>query len=393
MGGPCYGGPAIRIVIPTRRRVEVAAPLDGAAAVRDVYLGHGTATTSTTLRPAIIPIAAVLVAAAIAALVTIVPEWMRMAHAQADAKKANEKTALQNITNAPLIPDVEMLAEPALTFQSAPFRFEFGHDPERTHIALAAPSLESSFARRRQLLFSTEAVGSEALRRNEASAFIRENERTLTDSVGVIRLPPARPVKDHYDQARNKSSPSNDAPTMVGSTRNSSFATFAWLKKLFRFEDAQSAPILPLEADSRTAVYDIKGQMVYLPNGEKLEAHSGLGKWLDDARYVNVKGQGPTPPNTYRLALREQPFHGVQAIRLIPVGGGNMYGRDGMLAHSYMLGPDGQSNGCVSLRDYQKFLQAFLRADINRLIVVARLEKAPSRVAYTDLTAADIVAH
>jgi hypothetical protein len=36
--------------------------------------------------------------------------------------------------------------------------------------------------------------------------------------------------------------------------------------------------------------------------------------------------------------LREELFHGVHAIRLNPVGGGNMFGRDGMLAHTYMLG-------------------------------------------------------
>ena len=72
-----------------------------------------------------------------------------------------------------------------------------------------------------------------------------------------------------------------------------------------------------------------------------------------------------------------------------------MYGRAGMLAHPYMLGPNGQSNGCISIHDYPKFLQAFLRGDINRLIVVAHLDKAPVRAAYTQahLVAADIVAH
>ena len=35
--------------------------------------------------------------------------------------------------------------------------------------------------------------------------------------------------------------------------------------------------------------------------------------------------------------------------------------RDGMLAHTYMLGPKGESNGCVSFRDYSKFLAAFRR--------------------------------
>jgi hypothetical protein len=35
-----------------------------------------------------------------------------------------------------------------------------------------------------------------------------------------------------------------------------------------------------------------------------------------------------------------------------------MFGRDGLLAHPYMLGPNGQSNGCVSFSDYPAFLDA-----------------------------------
>lgn len=127
-----------------------------------------------------------------------------------------------------------------------------------------------------------------------------------------------------------------------------------------------------------TAVYDISAHVVYLPNGEKLEAHSGLGSRLDDPRYVNVKGQGATPPNVYELVLRKQSFHGVQAIRLIPVGDGNMYGRDGILAHSYMLGPNGQSNGCVSFDKYPVFLNAFLKGEVDHLVVVDRLSTAPN---------------
>ena len=130
--------------------------------------------------------------------------------------------------------------------------------------------------------------------------------------------------------------------------------------------------------DSRTAVYDISARSVYLPSGRKLEAHSGLGDKMDDPRYVAVKNRGPTPPNVYDLTLRERPFHGVQAIRLTPIDEGKMFGRDGMLAHSYMLGPNGQSNGCVSFNDYRVFLQAFLRGEIDRLVVVARLPNSPS---------------
>jgi Protein of unknown function (DUF2778) len=127
-------------------------------------------------------------------------------------------------------------------------------------------------------------------------------------------------------------------------------------------------------ADSRTAIYDIEAHTVYLPGGQRLEAHSGLGQRLDDPRHVGEKNRGATPPNVYDLVLREAPFHGVQAIRLNPVDDGKMFGRDGILAHTYMLGPSGQSFGCVSFKDYQQFLKAFLRGEIDRLVVVPYLE-------------------
>jgi hypothetical protein len=133
-----------------------------------------------------------------------------------------------------------------------------------------------------------------------------------------------------------------------------------------------------LDPDGRTAVYDISARTVYMPDGRRLEAHSGLGDRMDDPRHVNVKREGPTPPNVYNLSLRENLFHGVRAIRLNPVGDGKMYGRDGILAHSYLLGPSGESNGCVSFTDYPAFLNAFLRGEVTRLVVVERLANPPS---------------
>jgi hypothetical protein len=131
--------------------------------------------------------------------------------------------------------------------------------------------------------------------------------------------------------------------------------------------------------DSRIAVYDISARTVYLPTGEKLEAHSGLGDKMDDPRYVNVRMRGSTPPNVYALTLREELFHGVRAIRLNPIDEGRMFGRAGILAHTYMLGPNGQSNGCVSFKDYPKFLQAFLSGEVDLLLVVPNLTTEPPR--------------
>jgi hypothetical protein len=149
-------------------------------------------------------------------------------------------------------------------------------------------------------------------------------------------------------------------------------------KKQLRVAEAPVDSNSPPNADGHTAIYDIVAHSVYLPDGQRLEAHSGFGSYLDDPRHVSEKDQGPTPPNVYDLTLREEPFHGVRAIRLIPVGGGNMFGRDGMLAHSYMLGPNGQSNGCVSFNDYPAFLNAVLSGEVNRLVVVEHLATAPS---------------
>ena len=127
--------------------------------------------------------------------------------------------------------------------------------------------------------------------------------------------------------------------------------------------------------DRTTAVYDISAHTVYLPDGTKLEAHSGLGSKLDDPRFVNVRMLGPTPPHIYDLQPRETLFHGVPALRLNPVGGEEaIFGRSGLLAHSYMLGPNGDSNGCVSFKDYNAFLQAYRNGEVKRLAVVTRVE-------------------
>ena len=126
--------------------------------------------------------------------------------------------------------------------------------------------------------------------------------------------------------------------------------------------------------DRQTAVYDISAHMVYLPDGTKLEAHSGLGSSLDDPRSANIRMRGVTPPHLYDLKPREALFHGVAALRLNPVGGeGAIYGRSGLLAHTFMLGPNGDSNGCVSFRDYNAFLEAYRNKGVRRLAVVAHL--------------------
>jgi hypothetical protein len=167
-----------------------------------------------------------------------------------------------------------------------------------------------------------------------------------------LRLPPDRDVQNHRADAPPKATVSK-VRVSLGQVRKD---------------------VPPPDDDGRTAIYDITARAVYLPNGRRLEAHSGFGDLMDNPRHVQVRMQGATPPNVYNLTLRERLFHGVRAIRLNPVDGSKMYGRAGILAHSYMLGPNGQSNGCVSFSDYPEFLNAFLRGEVTRLVVVERLE-------------------
>lgn len=133
-----------------------------------------------------------------------------------------------------------------------------------------------------------------------------------------------------------------------------------------------SPDVAKVGTDRYTAVYDISARTVYLPDGTKLEAHSGLGDRLDNPAFVHERMRGPTPPALYSLTPREALFHGVAALRLTPISG-SVFGRAGLLAHTFMLGPRGDSNGCVSFRDYQAFLRAYQSGQVKRLAVVAHL--------------------
>jgi hypothetical protein len=154
----------------------------------------------------------------------------------------------------------------------------------------------------------------------------------------------------------------------------------ASLKHLLQNDPRPAAEVDP----GQTAIYDISSRSVYLPNGRRLEAHSGLGSHMDDPKSVASRNTGVTPPNLYELMMRESKFHGVRAIRLIPKDDSKMYGRSGILAHTYMLGPNGQSNGCVSFSDYPAFLDAYERGNVSRLLVVDHLSDHLRRTRHPD---------
>jgi hypothetical protein len=130
--------------------------------------------------------------------------------------------------------------------------------------------------------------------------------------------------------------------------------------------------------DSTTAVYDISARVVYMPDGSTFEAHSGLGNLLDDPAHVDARNAGATPPGTYEMKPRERLFHGVPALRMTPVDGSDTFGRTGLLVHSYMLGPNGDSNGCVSVKNYERFLKAYRDGVVKRLVVVIDLKSSVS---------------
>ncbi|MBV8924318.1 MAG: DUF2778 domain-containing protein [Bradyrhizobium sp.] len=192
-------------------------------------------------------------------------------------------------------------------------------------------------------------------------------------SAGDIPLPRARPAGADVQMAAAEAPPAPQQPENRSvlqklSDLMPSKLTLASLTPFQRGPD-----LAALGYDNQTAVYDISAHAVYLPNGSTLEAHSGLGRLRDDADHVDQRMVGATPPATYELKPREQLFHGVRALRMLPTDGSTTLGRAGLLVHSYMLGPEGDSNGCVSIRDYERFRKAYDDGEITRLIVVPSL--------------------
>jgi len=208
-------------------------------------------------------------------------------------------------------------------------------------------------------------------------------------SVPDVPLPRSRPAAADIAVAAIDVTPKPDVPARPDCT---------WMQKLSDLIPARltlasltpgdglfrSHPDLQsLGYDGQTAVYDISAHKVYLPSGLTLEAHSGLGMLKDNPDTVQARNAGATPPAIYDLRPREKLFHGVRALRMIPADGSDTLGRAGLLVHSFMLGPDGDSNGCVSIRDYVRFRKAYDDGELNRLVVVPTMTAAPASAART----------
>ena len=132
---------------------------------------------------------------------------------------------------------------------------------------------------------------------------------------------------------------------------------------------------------TKVAIYDVSSATVYLPDGTKLRAHSGIGGMRDNPRYEHVKMRGPTPAGIYRLSMREERFYGVEAIRMTSIDGRDPKNRTGLLTHTNLLRGQKGSHGCVAFQNYQPFLRAFKRGQITMMIVVPELPSSRTQLA------------
>jgi hypothetical protein len=281
---------------------------------------------------------------------------------------------------------VSKAAPEALSFES---RFQSAAliDPQPTPTApplavrASSPELDTKLQQARDLL-------AQKLQSPDWRTALVGDSRPPT--VTAVPLPRSRPLEASLE-------PAPGAPALAPAPAAESDNRTV-LQKLADFAPARAAlasltptdglfstgpDLTALGYDSLTAVYDITARAVYLPNGAKLEAHSGMGSLMDDPAHVNERMVGATPPATYDLKPRERLFHGIQALRMIPLSDGDTLGRTGLLTHSYMLGPNGDSNGCVSIRNYDKFLAAYKNGEIRRLVVVPSLSDAATAARHT----------
>jgi hypothetical protein len=202
------------------------------------------------------------------------------------------------------------------------------------------------------------------------------DETLSSQRADAVPMPRSRPVQADFASQVASSQAFADANPRVDNrnflekfTDKIRLASLTPDSGLFR----KGPDLAALGYDSQTAVYDIGAKAVYLPSGVVLEAHSGMGALMDDPDHVDQRMVGATPPATYDLKPREKPFHGVRALRMTPAEGTSALGRVGLLTHNYMLGPRGDSNGCVSIKDYDRFLKAYDNGEFNRLVVVPRI--------------------
>jgi hypothetical protein len=330
-----------------------------------------------------------------AALVGSALTWMHGTHRPADVatKVGATMSAVmpqKSPDGAPASPDFSQRAKTALTFED---RFAVQTDPtlspDTAYVWSPAGGLSTLFVRSVAPADRLAALPMPAPIVAARNAPPQTQAQREADLVPMPRAHPGGATPLAKGSVRPIPVPAQPEQTpQTAEQKPASTGFFGFLSHIFTPAEKPNVKAL-FAANPKAAVYDIAAHVVYLPNGEALEAHSGYGQWLDDPQSYARKDRGVTPPNVYKLTLREKLFHGVKALRLVPVGEeAKMYGRDGMLAHTYMLGPNGQSNGCVSFKNYTKFLQAFASGEVDQLIVLPRVPAAPVAPAATTVAQA-----
>ncbi len=130
-------------------------------------------------------------------------------------------------------------------------------------------------------------------------------------------------------------------------------------KKTDGVELAPKPPALN-QFDRFTAVYDLMAHTVFLPDGSRLEAHSGLGplgtippmSWKRTGarrRRMNMNSRCARACSTACRRCGSIPSAGRMRSMAAP----------GCSPTPTCWGPDGDSNGCVSFKNYDAFLAAF----------------------------------
>lgn len=286
--------------------------------------------------------------------------------------------------------DSSSLVTAALPPASSPSfedRFASLSDNSTSARELGLRTMERSALNAVQLkLRDARAMLAQKLQGNDWRSTLTENDQPVTEEpprpsqhADAVPVPRARPVQADFSAQIASSQAYAEANPRVDN-RNF-FEKFTDKIRLASLTPGDGllgrAPNLAaLGYDSKTAVYDIKAKALYLPSGVAIEAHSGMGALMDDPDHVDQRMVGATPPATYDLKPREKLFHGVRALRMTPTDGTSALGRVGLLTHTYMLGPRGDSNGCVSIKDYDRFLKAYDNGEFNRLVVVRSLGEA-----------------
>jgi hypothetical protein len=326
------------------RRVEpVAAQIRQIPrAVRAVKSARLSKPSDTEIRRAQLTVAAIRVAherrVAAQAQVALAEESKRAAKAKIVAALARAKSAVQQVETLSVKPSlVTALVEDIPVRDIQPFG-----------LVLAEPKNEEDVALPSQVPLP------------EARPLI---ERVDTDQKPAEEKPAVRSRRDKTDDAKDVAYAKPER-SLLGDLFKSKTNHTGWLGK-----------------GTKVAIYDVSNATVYLPDGTKLRAHSGIGHMRDNPRYEHVTMRGPTPAGIYRLKMREKRFYGVEAIRMTSIDGRDPKNRTGLLTHTNLLRGQKGSHGCVAFQNYEPFLRAFKRGQITMLVVVPKLPSSRTQLA------------